>query len=168
MIGGTNRNRTVAIFQERRLCMQYLAVLLGIFGLELKIKNKIEETKKEGQTEEKCGGFLLIRKHHNRGAFLNTGQHRPKLITAVSLLLTAILTVFYVLTLGTAGKGLLKWGLTLLLGGAYSNPYDRLARKYVVDYVSFNLPFGLRKIIFNIGDFCIMIGAFVSVIGYNR
>ncbi|MDE5907420.1 MAG: signal peptidase II [Lachnospiraceae bacterium] len=148
--------------------MQYLAVLLGIFGLELKIKNKIEETKKEGQTEEKCGGFLLIRKHHNRGAFLNTGQHRPKLITAVSLLLTAILTVFYVLTLGTAGKGLLKWGLTLLLGGAYSNTYDRLARKYVVDYVSFDLPFGLRKIIFNIGDFCIMIGAFVSVIGYNR
>ncbi len=148
--------------------MQYLAVLLGIFGLELKIKNKIEETKKEGQTEERCGGFLLIRKHHNKGAFLNTGQHRPKLITAVSLLLTAVLSVFYIVTLGTAGKGLLKWGLTLLLGGAYSNTYDRLARKYVVDYVSFDLPFGLKKIIFNIGDFCIMIGALVTAIGYSK
>lgn len=148
--------------------MQYLAVLLGIFGLELKIKNKIEETKKEGQTEERWGGFLLIRKHHNKGAFLNTGQHRPKLITAVSLLLTAVLSVFYIVTLGTAGKGLLKWGLTLLLGGAYSNTYDRLARKYVVDYVSFDLPFGLKKIIFNIGDFCIMIGALVSAIGYSK
>lgn len=148
--------------------MQYLAVLLGIFGLELKIKNKVEETKKEGQTEERCGGFLLIRKHHNKGAFLNTGQHRPKLITAVSLLLTAVLSVFYIVTLGTAGKGLLKWGLTLLLGGAYSNTYDRLARKYVVDYVSFDLPFGLKKIIFNIGDFCIMIGALVTAIGYSK
>ena len=148
--------------------MQYLAVLLGIFGLELKIKNKIEETKKEGQTEERCGGFLLIRKHHNKGAFLNTGQHRPKLITAVSLLLTAVLSVFYIVTLGTAGKGLLKWGLTLLLGGAFSNTYDRLARKYVVDYVSFDLPFGLKKIIFNIGDFCIMIGALVTAIGYSK
>ena len=54
--------------------MQYLVVLFGIFGLELKIKNKIEATKKEGQTEEKCGGFVLIRKHHNTGAFLNTGD----------------------------------------------------------------------------------------------
>ncbi|GFI01419.1 lipoprotein signal peptidase [Lachnospiraceae bacterium] len=148
--------------------MQYLAVLFGIFGLELKIKNKIEETKKEGQTEEKCGGFVLIRKHHNKGAFLNTGQHRPKLIAAVSLLLTAVLSVFYIVTLGTAGKGLLKWGLTLLLGGAYSNTYDRLMREYVVDYVSFDLPFGLKKIIFNIGDFCIMIGALISTIGYSK
>ena len=143
--------------------MQYLVVLFGIFGLELKIKNKIEATKKEGQTEEKCGGFVLIRKHHNKGAFLNTGQHRPKLIAAVSLLLTAVLSVFYVVTLGTAGKGLLKWGLTLLLGGAYSNTYDRLVREYVVDYVSFDLSFGFKKIIFNIGDFCIMIGALIKI-----
>ncbi|MBD5549000.1 MAG: signal peptidase II [Lachnospiraceae bacterium] len=148
--------------------MQYLAVVLGIFGLELKLKNKIEELKTEGQTEKKCGGFLLIRKYHNRGAFLNTGQERPKLITAISVLLAAVLTVLYILTLGTAGKRLLKWGLTLLLGGAYSNTYDRLVRKYVVDYVSFNLPLGLRKVIFNIGDFCIMIGAFLSVVGYSK
>ena len=148
--------------------MQYLAVILGIFGLEFKLKNKIEESQTEGQTENKCGGFLLIRKYHNRGAFLNTGQNRPKLITAVSVLLTAVLTVFYILTLGMAGKRLLKWGLTLLLGGAYSNTYDRLVRKYVVDYVSFNLPFGFRKVIFNIGDFCIMIGALLSAIGYSK
>ena len=63
---------------------------------------------------------------------------------------------------------MLKWGLTLLLGGAYSNTYDRLARKYVVDYVSFNGPFRLRNVMFNIGDFCIMIGALISVIGYSR
>ncbi|MDE7404528.1 MAG: signal peptidase II [Lachnospiraceae bacterium] len=148
--------------------MQYLAVLAGIFGLELKLKNRIEESKTEGQTENKWVGFLLIRKYHNRGAFLNTGQRRPKLIAAVSVLLTVFLTVLYILTLGRAGKRLLKWGLTLLLGGAYSNTYDRLVRKYVVDYVSFNLPFGFRKVIFNIGDFCIMIGAFLSAIGYSK
>lgn len=148
--------------------MYYLAVLAGIFGLELKLKNRIEESKTEEQAEEKWGGFLLIRKYHNRGAFLNTGQRRPKLIAAVSVLLTVFLTALYILTLGRTGKRLLKWGLTLLLGGAYSNTYDRLVRKYVVDYVSFNLPFGFRKVIFNIGDFCIMIGAFLSAIGYSK
>ena len=144
--------------------MQYYAVILGIFGLEWKIKGHIEETKKEGDMEKKCGGLLLIRKHHNRGAFLNAGESRQKIVMILSVVLTAFLTVIFALTLGQAGKGLLKWGLTLLLGGAYSNTYDRLSRKYVVDYVSFNVPFGLRKVIFNIGDFCIMIGALLTTI----
>ena len=147
--------------------MQYLAVILGIFGLELGIKNHIEKEKLEGQEEKKCRGMLLIRKHHNRGAFLNAGEKRQKLIAVISVLLTIFATIFFIITLGNSGSGFLKWGLTLLLGGAYSNTYDRLKRKYVVDYVSFNVPFKwLRRIIFNIGDFCIMIGAFLSVLGY--
>lgn len=148
--------------------MRYLAVILGIFGLETGIKNYIEKNKEEGKEELGCAGFLIIRKHHNRGAFLNAGQGRQKAVMVVSVLLTALLTVLYIVTLGNAGKGLLKWGLTLLLGGAYTNTYDRVARKYVVDYVSFNVPFRwFRRIIFNIGDFCIMIGALISVIGYS-
>lgn len=149
--------------------MQYLAVILGIFGFEFFLKNHIEETKTEGVSEKKCGGKLLIRKHHNKGAFLNTGEEKQKLVMVISVILTALLTVFYIVTLGSTGKGLLKWGLTLLLGGAYTNTYDRLMRKYVVDYLSFNVPWKwLRKIIFNVGDFCIMIGAMLSVIGYCK
>lgn len=148
--------------------MRYLVVILGIFGLEWKLKNYIEDTVEEGRTKERCGGFLLIRKHHNRGAFLNMGQSRQRAVMGLSLFLAAALTVLFVLTLGNAGKGLLKWGLTLLLGGAYSNTYDRLVRKYVVDYVSFNVPFGLRKVIFNISDFCIMIGAMLCVLGWEK
>ena len=87
----------------------------------------------------------------------------------LSVPMTAMLTVFFILTLGTAGKGALKWGLTLLLGGAYSNTYDRLFRKYVVDYVSFNVPCGLRKVIFNIGDFAIMAGSlFVLIASFGE
>ena len=149
--------------------MQYLAVILGIFGLELSVKNHIEKTKIEGSEEKKCGGFLLIRRHHNRGAFLNAGQERQKVIAVLSVILSVALSVLFAFSLGMAGKGLLKWGLTLMLGGAFSNTYDRLKRKYVVDYVSFNVPFeGLKRIIFNIGDFCIMIGAMLSVIGYSK
>ena len=152
---------------EREENMKYLAVILGIFGLETGIKNYIERNKEEGSQDLKCGGAMIIRRHHNRGAFLNAGQKRQRAVMIISVLLAALLTVLYVITLGHAGKGLLKWGLTLLLGGAYTNTYDRVARKYVVDYVSFNVPFRwLRRIIFNIGDFCIMIGALMSVLGY--
>lgn len=149
--------------------MRYLAVILGIFGLEYRIKNYIEEKKTEDTYEEKCQGALIIRKHHNKGAFLNAGQEKQRAVMILSVLLTVLVTAFFIATLSCAGKGLLKWGLTLLLGGAYSNTYDRLTRKYVVDYVSFRVPFRwLRRIIFNIGDFCIMIGALLSVIGYYR
>ena len=149
--------------------MQYLAVILGILGLDLGIKNHIEKTKTEGIDELRVGGAFIIRKHHNKGAFLNAGENRQRAVMVLSVLLSAVLTAFYVVTLGNAGKGMLKWGLTLLLGGAYSNTYDRLTRKYVVDYLSFNVPWKwLRRIIFNIGDFCIMIGALISTLGYYR
>lgn len=148
--------------------MKYLAVILGIFGLELRLKNYIEETKKEDTEEYRCKNALIIRKHHNSGAFLNAGESRQKTVMALSVFLAAALTIFYLLTLGRAGKGLLKWGLTLLLGGAYSNTYDRIKRNYVVDYVSFNVPWKwLRRIVFNIGDFCILIGAMMCVFGYG-
>ncbi|MBR5800531.1 MAG: signal peptidase II [Lachnospiraceae bacterium] len=147
--------------------MQYLAVILGVFGLELKIKNDIEKKLTECAEKKACGGLLLIRRHHNRGAFLNAGQSKQKVIAGISVLLTVSATLLFAITLGNAGKGLMKWGLTLLLGGAYSNTYDRIVRRYVVDYVSFNVPLPwLRRIIFNIGDFCIMIGAALATVGY--
>ena len=80
--------------------------------------------------------------------------------------------------LGRKGKGVLKTGLALILGGAYSNTYDRLRRKYVVDYFSIHLMDAdkcvsrfVRKlndrfsgIVFNLGDFGIIIGAMLLVI----
>lgn len=145
--------------------MQYLAVILSIFGLELGIKNYIEESVEEGGKRPKCKGFLVIQKYHNRGAFLNLGENRQRIVAALSVILTAALTVMFAGSFTMVGSGLLRWGLTLMLGGAYSNTYDRLKRKYVVDYVSFQVPFRrLRQVVFNIGDFCIMIGAMLSVI----
>jgi len=59
----------------------------------------------------------------------------------------------------------LKMSMALLLGGAYSNLYDRMKREYVVDYFGFNVKNQkLRSIVFNISDFCIMIGAAVSAL----
>ena len=77
--------------------------------------------------------------------------------------------MFFILSFGQHGNHLLRVGLSLLLGGGFSNTYDRLKRKYVVDYVSFNVKWkGLRKIVFNVSDFCIMIGALLIALGAGR
>lgn len=142
----------------------FLAV--AIFILDLVIKNHIERTKTEGETESVCGDRLLLRKYHNRGAFLDIGERKSGFVSILSLLLTLGATVLFLVTFTYRGSGLLRVGLALLLGGAYSNTYDRLTRKYVVDYVSFPVKNQkIRNIVFNISDFCIMIGALLIVLG---
>ena len=139
---------------------------MAIFLLDLWIKNHIEHSRKEGAETAVCGGRLLIRRYHNKGAMLDAGAGRSSLVAALSVALTLGLTVLFVLTFSGKGSKMLKAGLALLLGGAYSNTYDRLVRKYVVDYVSFPVKNEkIRNVVFNISDFCIMIGALLMVLG---
>ena len=145
----------------------HLFAITGIAGTDLYIKKQIEEKKEMNCCEPICRGKLLLRRYHNRGAFLNLGEKNPQLVAAISVGMTVLAGLFFLSTFSFLGKGMLRWGLTMLLGGAFSNTYDRLRRKYVVDYVSFNVPWeAFRKIVFNIGDFAIMIGALVSVLSW--
>lgn len=142
---------------------------MAVFVTDLLIKNHIERTKTEGKEETLLGGRLIIRKYHNKGAFLDMGEHRRQLVAFLSLTLTLGMTVLFLVTFTCRGSSALKAGLALLLGGAYSNTYDRLARRYVVDYVSFPVKNKkIRNIVFNISDFCIMIGALLMVIGSSN
>lgn len=144
----------------------YAFLAIAIFVVDFVIKNYIEQTKAEGKTEPVCGDRLLLRKYHNKGAFLDAGERQSGLVSILSLILTLGATVLFLATFSCRGSGMLKTGLALLLGGAYSNTYDRLVRKYVVDYVSFPVKNKkIRNIVFNISDFCIMIGALLIVLG---
>lgn len=139
------------------LCM---GIIGGIFLGDMWIKSRIERTGVEGETRELWGGRLLIRKHHNRGAMLNAGQNRRRLVALLSVLLTMVSFIIFLISFGKKGNRMLQIGLALLLGGAFSNTYDRLRRKYVVDYLSFGVKWKkFRSIVFNISDFAIIIGA---------
>ncbi len=145
------------------------ALSVGIFILDLFIKNRIERRMEEGEERPLCGGRLVIRKYHNRGAFLDIGEKRQKGVALLSLCLTLFMTAVFLATFSFRGNAALKAGLALLLGGAYSNTYDRLARKYVVDYVSFPVKNRkLSRMVFNISDFCIIVGALLLALSEMR
>ena len=149
--------------------MIYILIITLIFAGDYLLKNRIEKNEKEGDTRKILGGAFLVRKHHNRGFVLNKGSHNQTLVAAISLGMAVICTILFVVSLTGKGSALLHTGLAILLGGAYSNTYDRLRRKYVVDYFSFNVPVkGIRRVIFNISDMCIIIGALVSAIAAER
>ncbi len=146
--------------------MIYAIIAALIFLLDFGIKEWIERSGTEGETKEIGNGRLLLRKYHNRGAFLNLGEKKRGFVALLSVLLTLAMTVVFLATFSVKGGRLLKTGLALLLGGAYSNTYDRLCRRYVVDYVSFPVKNeAVRRIVFNISDFCIMIGALCMALG---
>ena len=146
--------------------MIYAVLAAAIFLLDLGIKNQVEKKGTEGEEQKIGNGILLLRKYHNRGAFFNTGEDRSWLVAILSVALTLIMTVLFLVTFSFRGSRRLKTGLAFLLGGAYSNTYDRLRRHYVVDYVSFPVKNkAIRRIVFNISDFCIIIGALLMVLG---
>lgn len=147
-----------------------LYVLLSalVLGLDRLGKRESREHYSDGKKRTFGKGHAAVTMQHvcNYGAVLNFLDHRRWLVRLLSIVLTIVLTILYIFTLGHAGKGLLKAGLSLLLGGAYSNTYDRLHDGYVTDYLSFH--FGtkrFRNIVFNIGDFAIIIGALLIVLG---
>ena len=147
----------------------FLSIIVGIFTGEYFLKNYIEDHETFDTDRPILFGLAHLRKYHNYGAALDSGSKKPALIRALSMALTMGATIVFIFTMGQKGVGMLKWGLSLLLGGAYSNTYDRLSRHYVVDYVSFPVKNRfLRNIIFNISDFCILVGAMLCVAGCDK
>lgn len=145
--------------------MIFLTVIGIIFVGDFIIKNYIEKKKKEDSDTPILGGRLIIRRLHNKGACLSIGSKKSVLVAAVSLAFAIMMSIIFVATLTTKGNNFLKAGLSLLLGGAYSNTYDRLKRKFVVDYISFaSKSTFFQGIVFNISDFCIAIGAAMAAI----
>jgi len=109
---------------------------------------------------------VLLRKCHNKGAAFNIGESRQMLVCTVSVLLTVLAGGLWAVSLLQGGNRLLRQGLSLVLGGAFSNTYDRLKRKYVVDYISFDVKWKpLRNIVFNLADLAIITGALLTAFG---
>ena len=149
--------------------MIYIIIVILIFVMDLIIKNYVEGNIREHENRKIFKGTLLIRKHHNMGFALNKGSNARVMVAAVSLGMAVFCTFLFIISLGNKGNRLLNTALALLLGGAYSNTYDRLKRKYVVDYFSFNVPIQqVRRIIFNLSDLFIIIGAMISVIAIHE
>lgn len=157
--------------------MPYIMTLMSLWAADSLIKYRIEKKDYVGE-KPLAGGKIVVKRYHNRGAMLNIGDKNQYFIALLSLVFSAFVTGIFVATLGRKGKGLLKTGLALILGGAYSNTYDRLRRKYVVDYFSVRLADAekcsnrllgklngwLGSIVFNLGDFGIIIGAMLLTV----
>ena len=141
---------------------KFAGIAAASFLIDEGMKNYVEEYDVLDTPKEILNGKAILRRYHNKGAFLNFGEQKRKLVTLLSVLLTAAVLVVF----GMRGKKLLKAGLSFLLGGAFSNTYDRVMREYVVDYVSLKTGIAaIDRVVFNLSDLCILIGTMAVVLG---
>ena len=146
------------------LLMAAGGLLVVLVCVDMGIKQYIEENFEEEEERETILDKVVLRKVYNKGFCFNTLDKKPELVRKTSGILCAGLAIYDAWLFLKKGKWLRKFGMVFLTAGAISNTYDRLRRKYVVDYFSFGVKWQrLRRVVFNLSDFCIMIGAVLYV-----
>ena len=149
--------------------MIYITITAAIFVLDYFIKKYIDKKYARKVKHPRLGGKVYIEKFYNNGATLNLLAKHPKAMTCIHSVVMVIVAVCYYFVMRFSGRQLTKAGLAMLAGGGLSNLYDRYTKHHVVDYIRFGFgPKWFRKIIFNVSDFFIFIGAVLAVIGSER
>ena len=74
-----------------------------------------------------------------------------------------IITILFLLFLITRSTGLKKYSLTMIIGGALGNVFDRIYYKAVPDFIDFHVD-NFHWFIFNIADIFITIGVFLMIL----
>ena len=132
--------------------------------LDLALKKQVEAQDDKNFPRELKGsrGLIWLYKNHNPG-FSFGFLKGSRAVELVPLCLASGIAGAWTYLMGAKGKFMEKLALTLILAGGVSNVYDRMVRGYVVDY--FSIQCGrLKKVVFNLGDMFIFLGAGIMLI----
>lgn len=145
--------------------MKYLGIAASVFALDECIKQYVDKNRKTGECTRVGNTFVMIEKFYNKGASLSICKEHPQLVTGVHIFAMGALSGVYLCVQNQSGCSGLKLALSLMLGGGFSNLWDRIHKHHVVDYVRFRTPWKkFSKLVFNISDFAIFLGAILTLI----
>ena len=106
--------------------------------------------------------FLNINLIWNKGiAFGLFSFDQDKFYTFLTIFISLI--VLIILFMIVKSKGIRKYALLMIFGGALGNLYDRMSFKAVPDFIDFHIG-DLHWFIFNVADIFITIGVIVMII----
>jgi signal peptidase II len=145
--------------------MFYLGIIASIFWADFIIKRTVDKKLALGEKKTYANGKIILQKYYNKGFALDKFEKYPKLVAYGSGFVCSLLIVKFCMLLFQKGKNGTKTALAMIIGGAASNLYDRFRKKHVIDYVRFGVKWkSLRKIVFNISDFFIILGALLLLV----
>lgn len=145
--------------------MIYVAVLLGVFLIDLCLKKYVEAKVADDEKHEIAKGNIRIQKLHNYGFAYGVLKDKPELVKNSTLAILLVSIGYYISLLVGKGKHLLKLGFSMILGGGLCNYFDRFHQGFVTDYFSFTKgPKKLKETVFNLSDLFILLGSALSLI----
>ncbi len=129
--------------------LPYFVLLSGVTVIDQIVKHRVEKHPEE---------FRQV--VHNTGFAGEKLKNRPEIVRNTAALLTALgMARLPFMADDSKSDKAMKTGWAVIMGGALSNTYDRVIRKYVVDYI----PKG--KYVYNLGDFAIYSGLLATIAG---
>lgn len=137
-----------------------IGLLIGLLITDMGAKRYVERNISPREEIPVLKGKILVRHVRNEGMAMNLLEDYPAAVKWLSFTAIVPMAVLYVRQLRKKGENIEKVSLSLMLGGAISNLYDRFVRKYVVDYFGFRCSLKkLENITFNLADIFIFAGA---------
>ena len=138
----------------------FLMISIVVFLLDQITKTIVSQGMMQHQSIELIPNFLNITYIHNRGAVFGLGSNvtSPYLSWGLSLLsgLSLLIILIYFLKLKNDNARLYS-GLSLVLGGAVGNLYDRVRTGFVIDFIDLHW-FDSHWPFFNLADTAICVG----------
>lgn len=138
----------------------YIVLILSIVILDQWTKKiaicKLKNSRCVNVFKGKLQFFLL----KNTGAAFNIFSGKRKFLIGVTFSAVIIMGYYLLTLLMCEGDFLLKLALSLVLGGGIGNLIDRIKKRYVIDFIYFNIK---RFPVFNIADFFVFGGEFIII-----
>lgn len=92
----------------------------------------------------------------NRGAAW--GIFQGKTIFLLTITIVIVIGIIYFLLKCKPKSKLMRISLSLIIGGAFGNMYDRLVNKYVIDFIYFHYKDVYSFPTFNVADMSVVVG----------
>jgi signal peptidase II len=162
---------TDARAKNRNYLGLYLLIAVAVVILDRITKRLVVAHLAPGSTHTVIPGFFRISHVLNTGAafsaFADTASPTVVLYGLIAFSIVAVLIVSYMLLRIRHTISLTAVSLSLILGGAIGNLYDRIVYHYVIDFLEVHIVH-YHWPDFNVADSCIVIGACLLMIEIFR
>lgn len=143
--------------------IMYSAIILGGILIDQLTKFLVNKFMMPGQSIPLIKGFLHLTYTTNDGAAFGMMDGARWLFIAISVI--AILAFAAYLYLGHAETPLYAVAISMVVSGGIGNMIDRIALRYVVDFIDFRL---INFAVFNGADSFVCVGAGLMVLALIR
>lgn len=137
----------------------YLISMLVLF-IDQVIKQAVVNNMRIGESISILDGIVSWTSHRNRGAAFGILKNQTWFLILVTVI--AVVLIIYCLQKIYRNNKWTSFGLSLILGGALGNFFDRIVRGEVVDMIEINF---IDYPIFNVADSFIVTGCMFLIIG---